>query len=161
VAGAPLASRLADRWGFVPVMTWSAIVYGVGLCIGMVPTTVTPGLILLPFVALAGAVLLTLPQALAFTLAPAGSQGAAAGLVDVSRGLGLVLGPLIVGAAVSASAPVLSATHGYAIMWPIIGVAVLLSVPLLRRLDESSAGADGTGHGSAVTSSVTGLRAPV
>jgi hypothetical protein len=44
-------------------------------------------------VALAGSVLLTLPQALAFTLAPRGSEGAAAGLQDFSRGIGVVLGP--------------------------------------------------------------------
>ena len=135
IGGAPLAGRLADRWGIVPVMTWAAIIYGLGLCVGMIPTTITPSLVLLPFVALAGAVLLTLPQALAFTLAPAGGQGAAAGLVDVSRGLGLVLGPLVVGVAVSGSSSVLSATHGYAAMWPVIGLAVLFSVPLLRRLD--------------------------
>jgi hypothetical protein len=118
-------------------MTWAAIVYGIGLCVGMIPTTITPSLFLLPFVALAGSVLLTLPQALAFTLAPAGGQGAAAGLVDVSRGLGLVLGPLVVGAAVSGSSSFFTATHGYAAMWPVIGLAVLLSVPLLRRLDPS------------------------
>src|SRR3954469_3889510 len=118
IGGAPLAGRMADRWGLVRVMTWSAIVYGLGLCVGMIPTTLTPLLVMLPFVALAGAVLLTLPQALAFTLAPAGGQGAAAGLVDVSRGLGLVLGPLVVGVAVSGSSSVLTATHGYAAMWP-------------------------------------------
>ena len=135
IGGAPLAGTMADRWGIVPVMTWSAIVYGIGLCVGMIPTTITPSLVLLPFVALAGAVLLTLPQALAFTLAPSGGQGAAAGLVDVSRGLGLVLGPLVVGVAVAGSSSFLSGTHGYAAMWPVIGIAVLLSVPLLRRLE--------------------------
>ena len=70
----------------------------------------------------AGAVLLTLPQALAFTLAPEGALGATAGLIDVSRGLGLVLGPLIVGFAVSSSSTSLfESTHGYAAMWPVIG----------------------------------------
>jgi MFS family permease len=152
VAGAPLASRLAERHGIVTVMTWSAIVYGIGLCIGSIPTTITPSVILLPFVALAGAVLLTLPQALAFTLAPEGGQGAAAGLLDVSRGLGLVLGPLVVGFAVDRSTSLFSATHGYAAMWPVIGLAVLISVPLLRRLEP---------QGSVETRSATGLRAPV
>ncbi len=154
VAGAPLASRFADRWGLVRVMTWSAIAYGIGLCAGMIPTTLTPGLVLLPAVALAGSVLLTLPQALAFTLAPDGAQGAAAGLVDLSRGLGLVLGPLAVGAAVSGSGSLLSSTHGYAAMWPVIGLAVLFSVPLLRLLDDEA-------QGSALTTSATDLRAPV
>jgi MFS family permease len=137
VAGAPLASRLADRYGILPVMTWSAILFGLGLCYGVVPTTIGPELAVLPFVALAGSVLLTLPQALAFTLAPDGAQGAAAGLVDFSRGIGLVLGPLLVGAAVGVSTGVFSATHGYAAMWPVIGLAVLCSVPVLRMLARS------------------------
>ena len=134
VLGAPLASRLEKRFDIVTVMTWSAVVYGVGLCLGSLPTTLGPELVLLPFVALAGSVLLTLPQALAFLLAPDGSAGVAAGIVDVSRGLGVVLGPLLVGVAVSNSGSLFAETHGYAAMWPVIGVATLLAVPLLRQI---------------------------
>jgi MFS family permease len=132
IIGAPIAGRLADRFGIVPVMKWSAAIYGVALCIGVIPHTVTPMLIDLPLGALAGAILMTLPQALAFTLAPGASQGAAAGLVDFSRGIGVVLGPVLVGAAVAASSTALSATSGYAIMWPTIGLPVLASLLLLR-----------------------------
>jgi maltose/moltooligosaccharide transporter len=163
VAGAPLASRLADRHGILPVMTWAAILYGVGLCLGSIPTTLTPSLFMLPFVALAGAVLLTLPQALAFTLAPHGGVGAAAGLIDVSRGLGLVFGPLVVGFAVDrTSGSIFDATHGYAAMFPVIGLAVLASVPLLRRLDNQGAETQGpNSQGRVATSAAAGLRAPV
>ncbi|HET7530976.1 MAG TPA: MFS transporter [Mycobacteriales bacterium] len=136
VVGAPIASRLAERFGIARVMTWAAACYGVGLCIGTLLHSLGPGLVLLPFVALAGAVLLTLPQALAFLLAPTGGQGAAAGLLDVSRGVGVVLGPLLVGAAVTASSAhnVFSSTKGYAAMWPVIGLAVLATLPLLRMV---------------------------
>lgn len=134
IVGAPIAGRLADRYGIVPVMTWTAAAYGVVLCLGVIPTTPDPMLIDLPVGALAGAMLMTLPQALAFTLAPGASQGAAAGLVDFSRGVGLALGPLIVGAAIANSTSILSSTKGYAIMWPTIGVPVLLSLFLLRKL---------------------------
>ncbi|MDQ1697844.1 MAG: maltose/moltooligosaccharide transporter [Frankiaceae bacterium] len=157
VAGAPVASRLVDRFGILPVMTWSAIVFGVGLCYGAIPTTLPPLLVVLPVVALAGAILLTLPPALAFTLAPHGSQGAAAGIIDVSRGVGVVLGPVAVGAAVSMmSSSLFSATRGYAAMWPVIGLSVLLSVPLLRRLEPAL-----QSQGSEPTRSAEGLRAPV
>jgi MFS family permease len=135
IIGAPIASRLSERFGIVTVMTWSAAIYGIALCFGVIPTTVPPMLLILPVGAIAGAMLMTLPQALAFTLAPDASHGAAAGLVDFSRGVGLVLGPLFVGAAVSAFSGTLSATSGYAIMWPAIGIPVLLSVLLLRRFD--------------------------
>jgi MFS family permease len=135
IVGAPIASRLTDRFGIVPVMWWAAAVYGGSLCFGVIPTTVGPMLIDLPVGALAGAILMTLPQALAFTLAPDASQGAAAGLVDFSRGVGVVLGPVLVGAAVTAFSGTLSSTSGYAVMWPTIGVPVLLSLFLLRRFD--------------------------
>jgi MFS family permease len=135
VIGAPIAGRLADRFGIAPVMLVSATIYGTGLCIGTLPTSLTPMVIALPFVALAGAVLLTLPPALAFLLAPSGGEGAAAGLLDFSRGVGVVLGPVLVGAAVTGTADGwFSSTRGYAAMWPVIGVAVLMTLPILRHL---------------------------
>jgi MFS family permease len=138
IAGAPLAGWLADRYGLVRVLRVTSLVYGAGLLIGVVPHTLPPLLIGLPVVALAGAIVLTLPQALAFTLAPAGSEGAAAGLQDFSRGLGVVLGPIAVGAAVGVSQPVFSSTHGYAAMWPVIGLPVLLAGALLKSLEPTS-----------------------
>lgn len=134
VVGAPLASRLERRFDIVTVMSWAGVLYGVGLVAGMLPRTLTPELFLLPFVALAGSVLLTLPPALAFLVAPQGSEGVAAAVVEVSRGVGVVLGPLLVGYAVRFGHGVFPATEGYAAMWPVIGVATLLAVPLLRRL---------------------------
>jgi MFS family permease len=135
IIGAPVASRLAERYGIVAVMAGSAAVYGTTLCVGVIPTTIGPMLIVLPFCAFAGAILMTLPQALAFTLAPEHTEGAAAGLVDFSRGVGVVLGPAAVGGLVSLFSNPLSSTSGYAIMWPAIGVPVLLSLFVLRRFE--------------------------
>ena len=107
------------------------------LCFGLIPTTVGPMLINLPIGALAGAILMTLPQALAFTLAPDASQGAAAGLVDFSRGVGVVLGPVLVGAAVDRvrgdAVKHVGLRRHVAHHWR----AVLLSLFLLRRFDDS------------------------
>jgi len=135
VAGAPLAARLAERYGIVSVLRVSSAVYGTGLLFGVFATSLTPLLIGLPFVALAGAVTMTLPQALAFTVAPTGSEGAAAGLLDFSRGLGVVLGPIVVGAAIAAFASDLPSTHGYAAMWPVIGIPVLATLFFLRPVE--------------------------
>ncbi|MGH3003532.1 MAG: MFS transporter [Gaiellaceae bacterium] len=135
VVGAPLASWLASRYGLVRVLRVASLVYGAGLVAGTAAHTLTPLLVGLPVVALAGATVLTLPQALAFTLAPDGSEGAAAGLQDFSRGVGVVLGPVAVGAAVGASHQLFASTHGYAAMWPVVGLPVLLAALLLRRLD--------------------------
>jgi MFS family permease len=139
IVGAPLAGWLADRYGLLRVLRLSSLVYGTGLVIGVVPDTLPPLLIGLPVIALAGAIVLTLPQALAFTLAPVGSEGAAAGIQDFSRGLGVVLGPVAVGAAVGISQPVFGSTHGYAGMWPVIGLPVLLAAILLRPLQATMA----------------------
>jgi MFS family permease len=135
VVGAPLAGWLAERYGVLRVLRLTSLVYGVGLVVGAFPRSLPPLLIGLPFIALAGAIVLTLPQALAFTLAPPGSEGAAAGLQDFSRGVGVVLGPLAVGAAIGASRSLFSATNGYAAMWPIIALPVLLAAVLLKPLD--------------------------
>lgn len=139
VAGAPLAGWLADRYGLLRVLRVTSLVYGAGLVIGVVPDTLPPLLIGLPFVALAGAIVLTLPQALAFTLAPAGSEGVAAGLQDFSRGVGVVLGPIAVGAAVGVSQPLFDSTNGYASMWLVIGVPVLVAAILLKQLETGRA----------------------
>jgi MFS family permease len=135
ILGAPLAGWLADRYGLVRTMRLTSFLYGAGLLVGVVPHTLTPLLIGLPVVALAGAVVLTLPQALAFTLAPEGSEGSAAGLQDFSRGLGVVLGPIVVGAVIGVSRSLFDSTHGYASMWLVIGVPVVLAAILLRPLE--------------------------
>jgi DHA1 family multidrug resistance protein-like MFS transporter len=134
VIGAPIAGRLSERYGVVRVMEVSAAIYGSIMCLGLFARSLTPMLIVLPVGAIAGSILMTLPQALAFTLAPDDAQGSAAGLVDFSRGIGVVLGPVLVGAAVSEFSSSLSSTHGYAAMWPMIGVPLLLSLFLLRLL---------------------------
>jgi SP family sugar:H+ symporter-like MFS transporter len=136
VAGAPLAGKLADRYGIVRTLRWSSALYGAGLVVGVVPDTLWPLLVGLPVVALAGAIVMTLPQALAFTLAPAGTEGAVAGLQDFSRGVGVVVGPIVVGVAVDSAKHLLGSTHGYAAMWPVVGVPVLLAALLMARLGE-------------------------
>jgi MFS family permease len=135
IVGAPLAGWLADRYGLLRVLRLASLVYGAGLLIGVLPHTLPPLLIGLPVVALAGAIVLTLPQALAFSLAPVGSEGAAAGLQDFSRGIGVVLGPIVVGAAIGISEPLFTSTHGYASMWPVIGLPVLVAAFLLKPLE--------------------------
>ncbi|HEX7082852.1 MAG TPA: MFS transporter [Gaiellaceae bacterium] len=137
VVGAPVAGQLADRYGLTRVLRIAATVYGAGLVAGVLPHTLLPMLVGLPFVALAGAIVMTLPQALAFSLAPRGAEGAVAGLQDFSRGVGVVVGPIAVGAAVDAARHTLTSTHGYAAMWLVIGVPVLASVLLLLRVREA------------------------
>jgi MFS family permease len=131
VLAAPVAGRLADRFGIVPVMRLSIVICGGGLVLGVFADSLTPILVGLPVVALAGATAMTLPQALAFTLADDADLGAAAGLQDFSRGIGVVLGPVVVGAAIDLFRGPFPATHGYAAMWPAVGIPILASLLLL------------------------------
>jgi maltose/moltooligosaccharide transporter len=128
VVAAPLAGWLADRYGILRVIRVAGLVYGAGLVCGVFPDSLAPMLPALPVVALAGAIVMTLPQALAFSVAPAGAEGAAAGIQDFSRGVGVVLGPILVGGAIDLFRDQLSSTSGYAAMWPVVGVPVLIAV---------------------------------
>lgn len=128
------AGRLADVVGVHRLMRVSIWVYGVGLLAGAGLSSLGTLLVALPVVALAGAVVMTLPYGILAGMAPAGAEGALSGLFGFSRALGAVLGPIVVGVAIDVLAPVFPATHGYGAMWVAIGVPILLSLPFLAAL---------------------------
>ena len=77
---------------------------------------------------------MTLAWGLLFTLMPARHRGAVAGLATTTKGLGLLLGPLVAGATIDVLAPYLEATDGYQVLWPVCGLPVLAAIPLLWPL---------------------------
>ena len=109
--------------------TW---VYGAGLLLAAAITTAGPLLVALPIFALAGAVLMTLPYGLLMQLTPAGSEGAVSGIFNLSRAVGVVLGPIVVGAAIDLGGGLFAATNGYGAMWVAIGVPIVLSLALFH-----------------------------
>ncbi|HXV32911.1 MAG TPA: MFS transporter [Gaiellaceae bacterium] len=128
------AGRVADAVGLHRLMRIAVWVYGVGLLVGAGLSTLDSFLLGLPFIALAGAVVMTLPFGILAGMTPAGAEGALSGLFGFSRALGAVLGPIVVGVAIDVLAPVFPATNGYGAMWIAIGAPILLSLPLLRGL---------------------------
>lgn len=99
----------------------------------LVPLVIqTPNLVLpaIPAIAFGGAVVMSLPYAILIPLMPARSHGALTGCYSLSRGIG----PVLAGAAVQLLRQSLSSTHGYAAIWGVAGVAILLSLPFLTRL---------------------------
>ncbi|MGH3039791.1 MAG: MFS transporter [Gaiellaceae bacterium] len=126
------AGRLADAVGIHRLMRVSIWVYGVGLLVGAGLSSLDSFLIGLPVIALAGAVVMTLPYGILAGMTPAGAEGALSGLFGFSRALGAVLGPIVVGVAIDVLAPVFPATNGYGAMWVAIGAPILLSLPFLR-----------------------------
>src|SRR5262245_1528241 len=128
------AGRLADAVGIHRLMRASIWVYGVGLIVGAGLSTLDSFLIGLPFIALAGAVVMTLPYGILAGMTPPGAEGALSGLFGFSRALGAVLGPIVVGVAIDVLAPVFPSTNGYGAMWIAIGAPILLSLPFLSLI---------------------------
>jgi maltose/moltooligosaccharide transporter len=128
------AGRLADAVGVHRLMRVSIWVYGLGLLVGAGLSSFGSFLIGLPLIALAGAVVMTLPYGILVGMTPPGAEGALSGLFGFSRALGAVLGPIVVGVAIDVLAPVFPATNGYGAMWIAIGAPILLSLPFLNAL---------------------------
>ena len=131
--------RLADTVGLHRLMRAALWIYGIGLLVGAGFSSLGPLLVGLPFIALAGAVVMTLPYGLLVSLTPEGAEGSASGLFSFSRALGAAVGPIVVGVSVDVLGPVFPGTNGYGAMWLAIGVPILLSLPFLAALRRDQA----------------------
>ncbi len=131
---APIAGKLADRYGAARMMTILMAIFGVGLWLPTFSTSTVLLLAVLPVVGVGGAMALSLPYSILMQMMPPRGHGAAAGLFDLSGGGGALLGPLITGAAIDGLHSLFRSTDGYAAMWPAIGTACLLSIPLMKGL---------------------------
>lgn len=134
VVAAVVVGPLADRHGDMAVLRPAVWLYGIGL---LVPVAVSSPLLIAaaaPVFAFGAGAVMTLGYTAMSRRMPADARGAASGLFAVGRGIGLLLGPLLAGAAVDLSAPFLSDTHGYAAIWLVASAAVLATLPVVRRL---------------------------
>jgi MFS family permease len=135
VIAAVLASRLGDRFGIARVIFWSSFVYGCGFLVAGLATTWHDWYFaLIVPVSVAGGLVMTLAWGLLFKLMPAEHRGAISGLATTTKGLGLLLGAPVAGAAIDLARPFLDATDGYQILWPVCGLPVLAAIPLVYRM---------------------------
>lgn len=145
VAGAalvasPLAGTLADRWGELRLLRVAVVAFGLGLLLPVI-TTSPLVLVAVPVIAFAAVTVMTLPLSLLMGVLPSGHHGAAAGVFGMSRGVGLLLGPLLAGAAITLLEPVFAGTDGYAAMFLVASAAVLATLPLIGYLARRENGA--------------------
>jgi MFS family permease len=130
---APLSGWLGDRFGTRRVLVVSLLVYGFGL----LAPAFSQAVWLMPVV-LAGGVaavtVMTLPFALLMEMLPPRDHGAASALFGVSRGLGLLGGPLVAGACIALFDGVFDDTKGYGVIFVVASACVLATVPMLSRL---------------------------
>lgn len=136
LAGAALAGKLADRFGAARVMQFAAGGFGAPMVVPFLsqePTLLVPAV---PVIATCGGIVMALPYALLIPMMPAAEHGLLSGFYSLSRGLGLMIGPLLAGVAIE----ILRAfgdplgTQGYAAVWVIAGALLVASIPLARRL---------------------------
>ncbi len=134
LAGAIAGGKLGDRYGEIRVMRWGLCLYGCALT--LLIFTHAEGVLIAaaPVIAFGGGLTMTLPYAILIPLMPDGSHGMLTGFYSLSRGLGVMLGPLLAGVAIELLGPRFASTHGYAAMWIVSAGAILASIPVLTRL---------------------------
>ena len=71
---------------------------------------------------------------LLFKLMPPRHRGAISGLATTTKGVGLIVGPLLAGGAIDLASPYLSSTDGYQVLWPACALPILAVIPLVGRL---------------------------
>ena len=126
---------LGDRLGLARVISVASIVYGGGFVAGGAAQTWHDWYLAAIFpVAIAGGTVMTLAWGLLFKLMPAAHRGAVAGVATTTKGIGLLVGPVVAGVTIDVASPYLEATHGYQVLWPICGIPVLAAIPLVRSL---------------------------
>ena len=134
------SGSLGDRFGLARVIFGASFVYGAGLLVAGLAQEWHNwyyGLIL-P-VAAAGGTVMTLSWGLLFKLMPSQHRGAIAGLATTTKGVGLLVGPLVAGVMIDVTKPYLSKTDGYQALWPVCAVPVLAAIPLVASLIRSEA----------------------
>jgi MFS family permease len=138
VVAAPLSGKLGDRYGHRPVMLVALWGFGLGLLPPLFTTNHYFIAGIVP-VAFAAVVLMTLPYSVLMGLLPEeGHHGSGAAMFGFSRGVGVLVGPLLTGLAVELLKPVgllvFDETQGYAAMFGVASALLLVSVPVLRRM---------------------------
>jgi MFS family permease len=150
MVAAALATRFGDHWGLGNVILGASVVYGACLLgAGLAGTWHWWYYGIIFPAAMAGGTVMTLAWGLLFKVSPSTDRGTVTGLATTTKGIGLIVGPLVAGAAIDISSPYLAATGGYAALWPAMAIPVLAAIPFVLKLAEAEAEARGTGTRSA------------
>ena len=146
VVAALVSGTVGDRLGLARVIAFCSVIYGVGLLAGGLGERWHDWYLPLIFVvAIAGGSVMTLAWGLLFKLMPTADRGAISGLATTTKGIGLVIGPLLAGGAIDLLRTSLPGTQGYRVLWPILGVPILLAIPLVLSLIGAEERADRAG----------------
>jgi MFS family permease len=133
LGAALLAGPLSRRTSIAGVLLVASVLYGAGYLFGGLATEWHDWYLAPVFlVAVAGGLVMTLAWGLLFELMPGDARGAVSGLATTTKGVGLIVGPLVAGAAID--------LFGYRTLWPICGILVLSAVPAVLSLARRAPG---------------------
>jgi MFS family permease len=133
--GAGAAGKAGDRLGRLRVLQFALIAYAAGFTALSITTSHAVILAAVPFVAIGGGTVMTLAYAVLMPMMPEDEHGALTGLYSFSRGIGIVLGPILAGILIAVTKQGLFAsTQGFQAMWIPCAAAALASLPFVRHL---------------------------
>ncbi len=133
LVGAAVAGRLAERFGTRRVVRATAITYGAPMIVPFLLDDTSLLLVMIPIISASAGIMMALPYAMLIPMMPRAGHGLLTGVYSMSRGVGIVLGPLLAGAAVQAQEALDTplGTNDYSALWLVAGLLLLASVPLL------------------------------
>jgi Na+/melibiose symporter-like transporter len=135
--GAGVSGKLGDRYGRIRVVRIALVLYAVGFLVPLLTTSRPVLAAAMPLIALGGGTVMTMAYAILMPLMPEDQHGALTGFYSMSRGVGIVSGPILAGVAISVLPGVFPGTKGFQAMWIICAAATFGSLAFLRRLRES------------------------
>lgn len=137
--GAAGSGKLGDRFGRIRVVAIALVGYGAGFLV-LVFTTSRPVMgAAIPFVALGGGTVMTMAYAVLMPLMPEDEHGALTGFYSLSRGVGIVLGPIVAGGLIWITRHgAFKTTNGFQAMWIVCAAATFGSLIFLRAMAKAS-----------------------
>jgi MFS family permease len=138
LVGAGISGKIGDRYGRIRVVRIALWAYGLGFLAPLLTTSRPVLVAAMPLIALGGGTVMTMAYALLMPLMPDDEHGTLTGFYSMSRGIGIVAGPILAGVAIAVLGPgVFAGTSGFQAMWLVCAAAALASLPFLGRLRDA------------------------
>jgi Na+/melibiose symporter-like transporter len=139
LVGAAGSGKLADSLGRLRVVKIALVGYGAGYLV-LIFTTSRPAIgAAIPLIAIGGGTVMTMAYALLMPLMPEDEHGALTGFYSMSRGVGIVLGPICAGALIWVTKDgIFKTTSGFQAMWIVCAAATFGSLFFLRRMADAA-----------------------
>jgi MFS family permease len=131
--GALVVGRLGDRVGHARLLGAGALITGIAMILGFFVREVPSAVALLLFSGLGAAALISLAYPLFASITGDRGIGQDTGLFIMMSGVGRIVSPILIGAAIDVGRVAAPDVMGYPLMWPIAGAFTLLGVLALAR----------------------------